>query len=50
MFPVAVDWEFSLNKSVIASRDVTRKIFSTCYNDEFYHVVSCYLKGGITIF
>ena len=27
-----------------------RKTFSTNYIDEFYHVVSCYLEDGMTIF
>ena len=27
-----------------------RKTFSTKYIDEFYHVVSCYLEDGMTIF
>ena len=46
--PVAVGL-FSLNKSVIALRKVIRKIFSTSYSNEFYHVASCFLKDGITI-
>ena len=40
----------SLNNSVIAFCDVIKKIFSVNYNDEFYHVVCCYLENGITIF
>ena len=37
---------------MIALYNVIRKIFSNNYNDEFYHVVSCYLEeeGGIGIF
>ena len=31
-------------------RNVIRKIFSTNYNDEFCHVMSCYLEDSITIF
>ena len=42
----------SLNSYVIALCNVIRQIFSTNYNDEFYHVVSCYLEeeDGIAIF
>ena len=42
----------SLNSKVIALCTVIRKIFSTNYNNEFYHVVSCYLEKeyGIGIF
>ena len=35
--------------SFVLSRKI-RKIFSTNYNGEFYHVVSCYLEDGIAIF
>ena len=42
--------QFSLNNSVVALRNVIRKIFSTNNNDEYYHVVNCYLEDRITIF
>ena len=50
MFLQKSSWKFSVDNSAIPLRDAIRKMFLTNYNDEFYHVVSCYLEDGITIF